>query len=104
MLPYVFAFLASAAVVVAAGAALTRAADAIAETTGLGRAWIGAVLLAGATSIPEIATYVSAVRMHAPNLAAGGPFRLQSGKHAHPRRHRPAFAEAFCAAPRSKTG
>lgn len=74
MLPYVFAFLASAAIVVAAGTALTRAADAIAEATGLGRAWIGAVLLAGATSLPEIVTDVSAVRMHAPNLAAGDLF------------------------------
>ncbi|HVB80184.1 MAG TPA: hypothetical protein VNE82_09625 [Candidatus Binataceae bacterium] len=74
MLPYVLVFLASAAIVVAAGAVMTRAADAIAEATGLGRAWIGAVLLAGATSIPEIATDVSAVRMHAPNLAAGDLF------------------------------
>jgi cation:H+ antiporter len=61
-------------VVVAAGVALTRAADTIAEITGLGRAWIGAMLVAGATSIPEIATDVSAVRMHAPNLAAGDLF------------------------------
>ena len=74
MLPYIFAFLASAAIVVAAGAALTRAADTIAEATGLGRAWIGAVLLAGATSLPELATDVAAVRMHAPNLAAGDLF------------------------------
>jgi cation:H+ antiporter len=74
MLLYVLAFLASAAVVVAAGIALTRSADAIAEATGLGRAWIGAVLLAGATSLPEVATDVSAVRMHAPNLAAGDLF------------------------------
>lgn len=59
---------------IAAGAVLTQAADAIAETTGLGRAWIGAVLLAGAASIPEIATDMSAVRMHAPNLAAGDLF------------------------------
>lgn len=74
MLPYVLAFLASAAIVVAAGVALTRTADAIAEASGLGRAWIGAVLLASATSLPEIATDVSAVRMHAPNLAAGDLF------------------------------
>lgn len=74
MLQYVFAFLASAAIVVAASVALTRAADAIAEATGLGRAWIGAVLLAGVTSLPELATDVSAVRIHAPNLAAGDLF------------------------------
>jgi cation:H+ antiporter len=74
MLLYVLVFLASAAVVVAAGTVLTRTADAIAQATGLGRAWIGAALLAGATSLPEIATDVSAVRMHAPNLAAGDLF------------------------------
>jgi cation:H+ antiporter len=74
MLQYVFAFLASAAVVIAASVALTRAADAIAEATGLGRAWIGSVLLAGVTSLPELATDVSAVRLHAPNLAAGDLF------------------------------
>ena len=32
------------------------------------------MLLAGATSLPELATDVSAVRMHAPNLAAGDLF------------------------------
>jgi cation:H+ antiporter len=74
MLPYVLAFLASAAILIAAGVALTRTADAIAEASGLGRAWIGAVLLASATSLPEIATAVSAVRMHAPDLAAGDLF------------------------------
>ena len=66
--------MASAAIVIAAGAALNPAADTIAEATGLGRAWIGAVLLAGATSLPELATDVAAVRMHAPNLAAGDLF------------------------------
>lgn len=74
MLVSTIAFLVSAAAVVTAGAVLTRAADAIAEATGLGRAWIGAVLLAGATSLPEIATDLSAVRMNAPNLAAGDLF------------------------------
>jgi cation:H+ antiporter len=74
MLPYILAFIASALIVVAAGVALTRAADAIGEASGIGRAWIGAVLLACATSLPEIATDVSAVRMHAPDLAAGDLF------------------------------
>lgn len=74
MLPYILAFIASAAIMVAAGVALTQAADAIAEASGVGRAWIGGVLLAGATSLPEIATDVSAIRMHAPNLAAGDLF------------------------------
>jgi cation:H+ antiporter len=74
MFAYTLAFIASAAVVVAAGAVLTRCADVIADRTGLGRAWIGAVLLATATSLPELAADVFAVRMKAPNLAAGDLF------------------------------
>jgi cation:H+ antiporter len=71
---YGLAFLASGAVVVLAGIALARHADAIAETTGLGRLWIGAVLLAGATSLPELMTDVSAVRLGATDLAVGDLF------------------------------
>jgi len=71
---YVLAFLASGVVVVFAGTALARSADAIAETTKVGRLWIGSVLLAGATSLPELATDISAVRMGAPDLAVGDLF------------------------------
>ena len=67
-------FIASALVVVTAGTVLTRAADVIAERTGLGRLWVGAVLLAAATSLPELATDIAAVRFGAPNLAAGDLF------------------------------
>ncbi len=71
---YVLAFLASGAVVVIAGIALARYADAIAEATGLGRLWIGSVLLAAATSLPELTTDVAAVRLHAADLAVGDLF------------------------------
>ena len=71
---YALIFLASAAVVSVAGAVLTRSADGIAEATGLGRAWIGAILLATATSLPELGADIAAVRMHAANLAAGDLF------------------------------
>lgn len=60
--------------VVLAGVALARYADQIAEATGLGRIWIGPVLLAAATSLPEAATDVAAVRFGAPDLAAGDLF------------------------------
>ncbi len=54
---------------------LTRSGDVLAEKTGLGRAWIGALLLAGTTSLPELASGVTAVTaLDAPNLAAGGVF------------------------------
>lgn len=43
-----------------AGTHLSKAADAIADRTGLGQAFIGALLLGGATSLPEIAATGSA--------------------------------------------
>lgn len=67
-------FLATGAVVVAAGSALARFGDAIAERTRVGRLWIGAVLLAGATSLPELGTDVAAARMGASDLAVGDLF------------------------------
>lgn len=55
-----------------AGSLLSKYGDVIAEKTGLGRAWIGAILIAGVTSLPELASGVSAVAwLHVPNLAAG---------------------------------
>jgi len=68
---YVTAFIASGIVVVLAGTALARYADAIAEATKLGRLWIGSVLLAGATSLPELTTDIAAVRFGATDLAVG---------------------------------
>ncbi|MBH0200144.1 MAG: sodium:calcium antiporter [Nitrospira sp.] len=67
-------FLASAAVIVYAGTKLSRYGDQIADLTGLGGLWIGVVLMAGATSLPEIFTDVSAALMDAPNLAVGDLF------------------------------
>jgi cation:H+ antiporter len=64
----------SASAVVAAGTMLTRSADAIAERTGVGRVWIGSVVLAAATSLPELVADVAAVRIRAPDLAAGDLF------------------------------
>jgi cation:H+ antiporter len=55
-----------------AGSLLSKYGDVIAEKTGLGRAWIGAILIAGVTSLPELASGVSAVAwLDTPNLAAG---------------------------------
>jgi cation:H+ antiporter len=71
---YLLAFVASGIVVVLAGTALARYADAIAEATKLGRLWVGSVLLAGATSLPELTTDISAVRFGATDLAAGDLF------------------------------
>ena len=55
-----------------AGARLSRYGDVIAEKTGLGRSWVGLVLLATVTSLPELATGLSAVTAaDAPNIAIG---------------------------------
>jgi cation:H+ antiporter len=71
---YGFLFIAAGAVVVVAGTALARFGEAIAQRTRAGRLWIGAVLLAGATSLPELGTDVAAVRMGALDLALGDLF------------------------------
>ena len=61
-----------AALIFWAGSLLSKYGDVIAEKTGLGRAWIGAILIAGITSLPELASGVSAVAwLNEPNLAAG---------------------------------
>lgn len=55
-----------------AGPALTRYGDVIANLTGLSRSWIGLVLIATATSLPELFTGISAVTAaDAPNIAVG---------------------------------
>ncbi len=67
-------FLLSATALVVAGVRLARDGDTIASGTGLGGLWVGAVLVAAATSLPEIATDVSAVRQGARGLAIGDLF------------------------------
>ena len=55
-----------------AGARLTRLADAIGEKTGMSGSWVGLLLLAAVTSLPELATGISAVTAaQAPNIAIG---------------------------------
>jgi cation:H+ antiporter len=71
---YALVFLASGLAIVLAASALARHADAIATVTGLGGLWIGSVLLAAATSLPELTTDVAAVRLGATDLAVGDLF------------------------------
>lgn len=58
--------------VVMSGARLTLLADEVGERLNLGRAWIGMLLLATVTSLPEVATGISSVWIGAPNLAFAG--------------------------------
>jgi cation:H+ antiporter len=67
-------FMASAGVVIAAGIGLALCADVLAERTGLGALWFGAVVVALVTSLPELVTDISAVRRGAPALALGDLF------------------------------
>ena len=60
------------ALILVSGSLLTRYGDMLAEKTGMGRTWIGLILLATVTSLPELATGVSAVTVaDAPDLAVG---------------------------------
>ena len=69
-------FLASAGVVMFCGAKLAVYGDALASLTGWGRLFVGSLLVALATSLPELSTNISAVRLDPPNpeLAVGNVF------------------------------
>jgi cation:H+ antiporter len=68
------AFAAAGVLVFLSAARLARHADAIADSTGLGRAWVGALLLAGSTSLPELITDVNAAALGAIDLGVGDLF------------------------------
>lgn len=67
----VFHFIVSALVIVVAGSFLTKFADGVAEATGWGRMFVGGLLLAGATSLPELMVDLKAVELDLPDLAVG---------------------------------
>ena len=65
-------FAGCAALIAVGGTILARAADALADRTGLSRSWIGVALLATITSLPELVTGLSAITLaDAPNVAVG---------------------------------
>jgi cation:H+ antiporter len=66
------AFGVAVAIIGAAGYRMCKAADDIAEISGLSRAWVGLLLLSIATSLPELVTGLSAIALFdAPNVAVG---------------------------------
>ena len=68
----VLGFLACAVAIGVAGTYLSRYGDVIARRTGMGGSWVGLVLVATVTSLPELATGVSAVTINqAPEIAVG---------------------------------
>ncbi len=75
LLSYLLVFLLTSGVIVGAGVMLAKSGDRIADVTGLGGLLIGMVLVAAATSLPEIAVAVSAVVVESsPDLAIGNLF------------------------------
>jgi cation:H+ antiporter len=68
-----FQFLAATALIVYSGSRLSKYGDIIAEKTGLGRVFIGVLLIAAVTSLPELVSGVSAVAFYdLPEIAVGG--------------------------------
>jgi cation:H+ antiporter len=65
-------FVICAALILFSGSRLSQYGDMLAEKTGMGRTWIGIILLATVTSLPELATGLSAVTIAAvPDIAVG---------------------------------
>ena len=66
-------FLGCAASVFFLGSKLAKFGDVLATHTGLGRLFVGSILIAVVTSLPELSTNISAVRLNPPNpeLAVG---------------------------------
>lgn len=64
----------SAVVVIVAGVALAQSGDVIAEKGRLGGVWVGTILLAGATSLPEVVTSISSGLLELPDIAVGNVF------------------------------
>ncbi|MBI2487628.1 MAG: sodium:calcium antiporter [Deltaproteobacteria bacterium] len=67
-----FQFVALAAIIFFSGSKLLKYGDIIAEKTGLGRTWIGVILMASVTSLPELITGISSVTLfELPNITVG---------------------------------
>ena len=67
-------FAGSSAVIVLAAIKLAEYGDVIAVRTRLGGMFVGTLLLAGATSLPELITAVSSIQQSVPSIAAGNFF------------------------------
>jgi cation:H+ antiporter len=69
------AFLLCVLLIGVAGMKLSSYGDVIAEKTGLGRTWVGLIMLATVTSLPELITGITSVTVaHTPDIAAGDVF------------------------------
>jgi len=65
-------FVACTGIILVSGTYLSKYGDVIAEKTGLGRTWVGVVLMASVTSLPELVTGISSVAIFdVPDIALG---------------------------------
>ena len=64
-------FAGSSAVVIVSGIYLAKQGDALAGLMGWGRLWVGTILVSLATSLPELASNLTAVTRDQPGLALG---------------------------------
>ena len=71
----ILGFVFCAALIIYSGTRLSFYGDKIADLTGMGKAWVGLILMASVTSLPELITGISSVAIvKAPDLAAGDIF------------------------------
>lgn len=69
---HIAGFITCAAIIFFAGKRLSRYGDLLAELTGLGKAWIGLILMAAITSLPELMVGISStVFVQSADLAVG---------------------------------
>jgi cation:H+ antiporter len=64
-------FIITAVLIVLAATQLAKYGDVIAVRTKMGGMFIGLLLMAGATSLPEVLTSINSLQQNTPNLAAG---------------------------------
>ncbi|SDJ82383.1 sodium:calcium antiporter [Natronincola ferrireducens] len=67
-------FILSAAMVIISGTKLSEYGDVIASKTKLGHSLVGGILIAAATSLPELVTSVTSAFIDAPNIAIGNVY------------------------------
>jgi cation:H+ antiporter len=71
---FILALIAAVLVIFVAGTMLARSGQTIADVTGIGQVWFGALVVAAVTSLPELATDTAAVLQGEPGLAVGDLF------------------------------
>lgn len=65
-------FIACSATIVFSGSRLSKYGDIMADLTGMGKVWLGLILMAAITSLPEMITGISSITIiDAPDIAAG---------------------------------